>query len=275
MSGPPSEVTGPWKDLLSERLPGLNRLVAVEVGSTAHGTALDGNDDFDVSVIWVESPTDVYGLGQRKQSRMVRSQPEGSRSGPGDIDINVYTLRQWLRLAAKGNPSILQMLWCPILEAGPVFGWLLLRTEADAFIGRHLLDPYMGYMRSQVDRITGKRGGGHGRRGSGGREELIEAHGYDTKFAMHAARLGFQCQELLGSGGLQLPMTGPDGDWLRSVRRGEVPFDEWLAMVEDLDRKLHDLRTNENIPVGADTARIDEMAVQIHQGDLIRKVMER
>ncbi len=29
--------------------------------------------------------------------------------------------------------------------------------------------------------------------GGGWRQELIAAHGYDTKYAMHCARLGFQC----------------------------------------------------------------------------------
>ena len=81
----------------------------------------------------------------------------------------------------------------------------------------------------------GVGGGGHGRRGGGGREELISEHGYDTKYAMHCARLGFQCIELLTTQQLELPIQGEAADWLRAVRRGDVPFQEWWRKVVDLD----------------------------------------
>jgi len=86
---------------------------------------------------------------------------------------------------------------------------------------------------------------GHGRRGGGRREELLAAHGYDTKYAMHWARPGFQGLELLSNHRLTLPIADEPGDWLRAVKRGDwlravkrgdclravkrgdVPFDEW------------------------------------------------
>ena len=86
---------------------------------------------------------------------------------------------------------------------------------------------YRGYMQSQARRLLGVAGGGHGKRGSGGREELINEFGYDTKYAMHCARLGFQCLELLSTGKLELPIQGEPAEWLRSVRYGNVEFDEW------------------------------------------------
>ena len=60
-----------------------------------------------------------------------------------------------------------------------------------------------------------------GLRGGSGREELISAHGYDTKYAMHCARLGFQCLELLSTRCLTLPIEGDVAEWLRAVRRGD------------------------------------------------------
>ena len=38
-------------------------------------------------------------------SVMQRTQPEGSRSGPGDTDRTLHSLRRFVRLAASGNPS--------------------------------------------------------------------------------------------------------------------------------------------------------------------------
>lgn len=106
-----------------------------------------------------------------------------------------------------------------VLKAAP-------RSLGDAFVGQHSAPRYRGYMRSQAARLLGMRGR-HGRRGGVRREELIAAHGYDTKFAMHCAWLGFQCIELLTTGSLALPIEGEPAEWVRAVRRGEVAFDEW------------------------------------------------
>src|SRR5205085_779126 len=110
----------------------------------------------------------------------------------------------------------------------------------------------------------GTRGGGHGRRGGGQREELVAAHGYDTKYAMHCVRLGFQCIELLTTGELHLPIQGEPADWLRAVRRGEVPFDEWEACWHALDAELERLGADESYPAGPDRARIQQWSVATH-----------
>jgi hypothetical protein len=42
------------------------------------------------------------------------------------------------------------------------------------------------------------------------RPELVAVHGYDTKYAMHALRLGLQGVELLSSGKITFPVPEPD-----------------------------------------------------------------
>ena len=170
-------------------------ILLVEVGSTAHGTGLPGGEDHDETAIVVESPAQVLGLGPPLANHMQRTQPEGKRSGPGDTDRQVYSLRSFLAMAAAGNPSILLTLWAPVIEVSGV-GEMLIGLR-EAFVGRHVLPRYRGYMQSQVMRMQGLKGSGHGRRGGGKRDELVAAHGYDTKFAMHAARLGYQGRELV------------------------------------------------------------------------------
>jgi predicted nucleotidyltransferase len=167
-------------------------ILLVEVGSTAHGTGLPGGEDHDEMGVVVEPAPSVLGLAESgMRSVMQRTQPEGSRSGPGDTDRTLHSLRRFARLAAGGNPSILMCLWAPVLHTTPDGD--ALRALAPAFVGRHVVPRYRGYMQAQALRLLGLRGrGSHGRRGSGARPELIAAHGFDTKFAMHAARLGFQ-----------------------------------------------------------------------------------
>jgi hypothetical protein len=233
-------------------------ILLVEVGSTAHGTGLPGGEDHDELGVVVERPEQVLGLDDRgMRSVMQRTQPEGVRSGPGDVDRTLHSLRRFLRLAATGNPSILMAFWAPVLhrtEAGDE-----LRNLADAFVGRHVIPRYRGYMQAQAMRLLGLRGGGQ-------RQELVAAHGYDTKFAMHCARLGFQGVELLTTGRLELPIAGEPADWLRSVRRGDVPADDWWDRCQSLDAELSALEEDESLREGPDRSRIERWSVQAHVG---------
>lgn len=238
-------------------------ILLVEVGSTAHGTGFPGGEDHDEMGVVIERPEEVVGLGERGFATvMQRTQPEGVRSGPGDTDRTLHSLRRFLRLAASGNPSILMSLWAPVIHATTEGHEL--RDLGEAFVGRHVAPRYRGYMQSQAMRLLGTRGGGHGRRGGGQREELVAAHGYDTKYAMHCARLGFQCIELLTTRHLNLPIQGEAADWLRAVRLGDVTFDEWWQRCLDLDARLERLAANERYPAEPDRARIERWAVATH-----------
>ncbi|CAN5652838.1 hypothetical protein BH24ACT4_BH24ACT4_07090 [soil metagenome] len=244
------------------RLPP-STILLVEVGSTAHGTGIPGGEDYDQLGVVVEMPEEVLGLDERGfRTVMQRTQPEGVRSGPGDVDRTLHSLRRFVRLAASGNPSILMALWAPIDHATSEGEDL--QALGEAFIGRHIVPRYRGYMQSQAQRLLGTRGGSHGQRGNGGREELIAAHGYDTKYAMHCARLGFQCIELLTAGQLALPIQGEPAEWLRAVRRGDIGFDDWWPTVLRLDADLAALEHDDRHPHGPDRDRIDRWAIKTH-----------
>jgi hypothetical protein len=239
-------------------------ILMVEVGSTAHGTGIAGGEDHDQLAVVVETPDQVLGLDPNGfKTAMQRTQPEGVRSGPGDIDRTLHSLRRFVRLAASGNPSILMALWAPVEFTTPIGEEL--RSLGEAFVGRHVVPRYRGYMQSQARRLLGLSGGRHGKRGGGGREELIEEFGYDTKYAMHCARLGFQCLELLGTGSLELPIQGEPADWLRSVRHGKVSFEDWWERSLALDAELEAIADDDSIRPEPDRARIDAWCIDAHQ----------
>lgn len=113
-------------------------ILMVEVGSTAHGTGLPGGEDHDQLAVVVETPDQVLGFDERGfRTVMQRTQPEGTRSGPGDIDRTLYALRRFLRLAASGNPSILMTFWAPVEYSTPLGAEL--QSLGDAFVGRHVV----------------------------------------------------------------------------------------------------------------------------------------
>jgi uncharacterized protein len=239
-------------------------ILMVEVGSTAHGTGLPGGEDHDQLAVVVETPEQVIGLDDKGfQTVMQRTQPEGVRSGPGDIDRTLHSLRRFIRLAASGNPSILMTLWAPVEYSTPLGEEL--QTLGEAFVGRHVVPRYRGYMQSQAMRLLGLRGGGHGKRGGGQREELVAEHGFDTKYAMHCSRLGFQCIELLTTGKLDLPIQGEPADWLRAVRRGDISFDDWWTRSLELDAQLEAMEVDDDFRPGPDRLRIDAWSIDAHQ----------
>jgi hypothetical protein len=49
--------------------------------------------------------------------------------------------------------------------------------------------------------------------------ERSREHGYDTKYAMHALRIGYQGIELLATGRITLPMADPERGVARGTRR--------------------------------------------------------
>ena len=87
------------------------------VGSTVHGLHHGGQDDRDEIAVFVEPPEYLIGLrlarklGVRNPYRfehwVERTQPEGVRSGPGDLDLVAYSLRKYVRLALNGHPTVL------------------------------------------------------------------------------------------------------------------------------------------------------------------------
>ncbi len=154
-------------------------------------------------------------------------------------------------------------MWAPV-ELATAEGHEL-QALGEAFIGRHIIPRYRGYMQSQAMRLLGARGGGHGRRGGGGREELISEHGYDTKYAMHCARLGFQCLELLDTSGLALPIQGEPADWLRAVRYGRVGFEDWWERSLELDAALAARIDDDSIRPEADRSAIERWTVATHR----------
>ncbi len=145
--------------------------------------------------------------------------------------------------------------WAPVLYSTDEGQEL--RDLAGAFIGRHVVPRNRGYMQSQAMRLLatpGRRTWPPRRRQ---REELIAAHGYDTTYAMHCARLGFQCLELLTTGELQLPIQGEPADWLQAVRRGDFTFEEWWNRCLALDGQLEQLAGDESYTAGPDRDRIE------------------
>jgi len=230
-----------------------NVILLSTVGSGAHGLALPGTDDHDEMGVCIEPPSHVIGLRQFEQD-VFRTKPEGERSQHGDTDRTIYGARKFCRLALGGNPSILTLLYAPA-TVETEWGKSLLEL-APAFSARSAGRAFLGYATQQRQRLLGERGQMNVKR-----PELVEKHGYDTKYAMHMLRLGFQGVEFLETGKLTLPMPEEERAFVYSVREGKVDLNDVLTRAGELEQRLEDLLDTSPLPAKPDGDVVEEWLI--------------
>lgn len=237
-----------------------NEIVRCTVGSELHGTGLPLTEDHDEMGVYIEPPELVLGFKQMEHYQW-RSKPEGVRSEHGDTDLIMYSLRKYIRMAMDGNPSILLLLYCPdeFIEYNTDIG-VRLRSLTPLIVSKKAIPRFLGYLNSQKQRLTGERKGHTPRR-----PELTDEFGYDTKYAMHALRLGLQGIELMTTGKITLPVPGVDGDFLRAVRRGEYNFEEIVECLDNYERILTTERDSSPLRDEPDKRFIEEWLVDVHR----------
>jgi hypothetical protein len=244
-------------------------ILRAQVGSGVHGTSITGQDDRDEMGICLEPAEYITGISrvpagidagtatvefEQYQRHTVWDQPGGlaNRSGAGDLDVVIYSARKWARLALNGNPTVLLILFVPddeVVYRDQVGAELV--SNAHRFVSRLAADRFLGYLAAQREAMIGQSGA------HTNRPELVAEHGYDTKFAMHALRLGVQGIELLSTGRITLPIPEPERAYLRSVRRGEVPLAEVVAAVDAAEQRLVQLRSSSTVPAMPDRAWVN------------------
>jgi uncharacterized protein len=253
----------------ARRIAETGMILRAQVGSGVHGTSIGGQDDRDEMGICLEPPEYVTGVArvpagvgegvgsvdfEQYQRHTVWDQPGGlaNRSGAGDLDVVIYSARKWARLALAGNPTVLLLLFVPENEV--VFcndAGAELVANGHRFVSRLAADRFIGYLQGQRDAMTGIS------KAHTNRPELVAEYGYDTKFAMHALRLGVQGTELLTTGRITLPVPEPHRAYLLRVRRGEIPLEEVIAAVNAAEQTLHELRTSTAVPDQPDRAWVN------------------
>jgi uncharacterized protein len=251
-------------------------ILRTQVGSGVHGTSIGGQDDRDEMGICLEPPEFVTGLArvpngsdgngppvpfEQYERHTVWDQPGGlgNRSGAGDLDVVIYSARKWARLALAGNPTVLLVLFVPdeeVVYRNQVGAELV--DNAHRFVSKQAAQRFLGYLQAQKAAMTGEVGA------HTNRPELIATHGYDTKYAMHALRLGYQGAELLSTGRITLPVPEPNRTYLRSIRRGEVELDEVVEAVSAAEAELVRLKATSALPDEPDHRWVDAWLHRSH-----------
>lgn len=215
--------------------------------------------------VCVEARRYVVGFGKFEQwvfrSAAEREGHAGAPSRAGDLDLTIYSLRKWARLALQGNPTVLLLLYLPEdaivirTNAGE-----RLQSLAPSFASRRAGERFLGYLEAQRQRLVGERG-----QRNVNRKELVEKHGYDTKYAMHMLRLGYQGVEFLESGRLWLPMRSPVREHLMDVRRGKSSLAEVLAECTEIEVRLAGLLNSSPLPSQPDVKKVEDFVMATYE----------
>jgi hypothetical protein len=226
-----------------------NLVLLTQVGSGLHGVVDDEYDDRDEQGVCIEPPSVMLGFDDFRLYKY-RTQPLGDRSGPGDLDVDVYGLRTWVDLICAGNATHLLPLFAPP-EAVVAIDWPgeQMRQHRDLFLARSHGERFLGYLRRQRALMLGERSN---------RPELIERYGFDTKYAYHALRIALQGIQLMSLHEIALPMLDGQREWLTGVRTGTFNRDYVVTELARHEQMLVDAITASSLPDCVDYPRVNQ-----------------
>lgn len=126
------------------------RILKVFSGSYSYGTNTE-NSDKDYLGIYLNTKEELLGLQSSEElTENIISKAENGRNTKDAVDCKYFELRKFCRLALKGNPTILEILFVNkenILEITKEGKELLsLRNE---FLSKNIYNSFMGYAFSQ------------------------------------------------------------------------------------------------------------------------------
>ena len=204
-------------------------------GSHAYGTNILGSD-LDVRGIAV-APREFYLGFTHRFEQLVLAEP----------DWTIFEIQKFCRLAAACNPNVLEILFTlprdHLLQT--MYGQILMEKRG-LFLSRLAAKTFVGYAHGQIRRIQSK---------------LKPDGSYDTKHAMHVARLLREGKELLETG--KVNVFRYDREELLDIRAGKWSLDDLLAYATqataDLDRAVE----KSPLPATPDYEKLDAMCQHI------------
>ncbi len=250
------------------------------MGSVAYGIASD-TSDMDVYGWAIPPKEDVFphlrgeipGFGtpaprfQQFQQHHVHD-PDAQAGHGRTYDLTIYGVVKFFALAMENNPNVIDSLFTPVncvLHSTRVGD--LVRENRRIFLHRGSWSKFKNYAYSQLHKLSTKIP-------QGKRAELVEKHGFDTKFAYHVVRLLSEVEMILVEGDIDLQRHNEP---LKAIRRGEWTEERlrrWCAEKEaDLERAYAASR----LPPTPDEPRIRALllaCLEEHYGSLEQCVVD-
>jgi predicted nucleotidyltransferase len=214
-------------------------ILSVVVGSRAYGLDTPGSDH-DRRGVFAAPTRDFWRL----------EKPPTHLDGPLPEQFS-WEVERFCDLARQANPTVLEVLWSPLIEQITAQGEAL-RSIRPAFLSRRVASTYGAYARDQLTRVDARRA----RTGE-----------TNHKQAMHMIRLLMAGAHVLRTGEVLLDMRA-HRDRLLAIKRGEVPWPEITAWATDLQAGLADAADTTHLPEHADLTTIDQLLQRVREEGL-------
>jgi predicted nucleotidyltransferase len=216
-------------------------ILAVVVGSRAYGLAGPGSD---------HDRRGVYAAPTRLFWHL--DKPPTHLDGPAEEQFS-WEIERFCALALQGNPTVLEVLWSPLVEHETDLGTAL-RAIRPAFLSRRVAETYGGYARDQLRRVSARR---------------AETGETNHKQTMHMIRLLLAGAHTLRTGEV-LVDVGTLRDRLLAVRRGELPWPEITAWTDQLQTELAAAAETTSLSEFPDRQAVDQLLLRVREDGLTR-----
>ncbi len=214
-------------------------ILGVVVGSRAYGLELPGSD---------HDRRGVYAAPTRAFWHL--DKPPTHVDGPAEEQFS-WEIERFCTLALQANPTVLEVLWSPLVEQITADGENL-RAARQAFLSRRVADTYGAYARDQFTRVVARR----------------ERTGKTNhKQAMHMIRLLLAGAHVLRTGEVLVDVR-PLRDRLLAVKHGETPWPQVAAWADDLQQDLAIAAAATRLPAEPDRRTVDQLLCRIREKGL-------
>ncbi|GAA2707029.1 nucleotidyltransferase domain-containing protein [Actinoplanes palleronii] len=214
-------------------------ILAVVVGSRAYGLEGPGSDH-DRRGVYAAPTRDFWRLDK----------PPTHLDGPAEEQFS-WEVERFCTLALQANPTVLEVLWSPLIEQVTDDGRELLAARG-AFLSRRVAETYGNYARDQLDRVAARRA----RTGE-----------INHKQAMHMIRLLTAGAHVLRTGEILVDVRHLR-DRLLAVKRGELSWDAVAAWAAELLADLSRAAADTTLPERPDRERVDALLTAVRERNL-------
>lgn len=220
-----------------------HQIIKVRVGSHCHGTNMPESDT-DIRTVFI--PTKDYFLGL-KTCEMLEEKEDGK-------DIEHWNVAKLFRLCLKGNPTALNVFFVRNVDKLFTDNWgERLCAIKEEFLSKRTISAIIGYCVSQIHKLTIGRGAKEGKR-----IVMIEKYGYDVKFSYHAVMLTNIGIELVKTGDYRPYRGVNEQNYLKSIRRGEVPIEDVRHQIEENLKTIKTIEAVCPLPDNPDEEKLNE-----------------
>lgn len=223
--------------------PPQTEILRALIGSRAHGTA-DDDSDRDERVVFVTPTSELLKLGPSgirkiKDTLWVEDKEAG--------DVTGWEVAKYAHLALHGNPTILEVLWAPVVTVTQL-GNDLRKLRSSLLSKRPVYEAFRGYSNNQRKKMLDEPSLGWTPR--------------NWKFAEAYLRVLYQGTILLETGELPVDLTSEEHSdmlgLLRRTKRGETTVGEVVTHARFYESGLHTAFLASDLPSEPDIGKIND-----------------